>query len=222
MNLIDFPELHRPFPPADLVDMVDIDSGDSILKIVPAPELMEWVIKVFITPGSPIYNPDHEHIKEMLESDNEFLTFAWASAPFKSKQAVVLGQCEKVMFNVGGWRKARQEQQMIDWFGFVPKYLITVAANFCERSNNRDFCALIDHELYHIGVERDEEGDIVYSRFTGLPKHHLAAHDVEEFIGVVKRWGMNESVKRLVQVAQNPPFVPDVDISKCCGTCVIN
>jgi hypothetical protein len=33
---------------------------------------------------------------------------------------MVLGQCEKVMFNVGGWRKARQEQQMRDWFGFVP------------------------------------------------------------------------------------------------------
>jgi hypothetical protein len=34
----------------------------------------------------------------------------------------LLGQCEKVMFNVGGWRKARQEQQMRDWFGFVPTF----------------------------------------------------------------------------------------------------
>ena len=102
---------------------------------------------------------------------------------------MVLGQCEKVMFNQGGWRKARQEQQMRDWFGFVPIYLITIDASFCEQATDRDFCSLIEHELYHIGVERDEDGEILYSDHTGLPKHYLAGHDVEEFIGVVKRWG---------------------------------
>ena len=30
-----------------------------------------------------------------------------------------------------------------------------------------------------------------------IPKHYLAGHDVEEFFGVVRRWGANESVKRL-------------------------
>jgi hypothetical protein len=100
---------------------------------------------------------------------------------------MVLGQCEKVMFNVGGWRKARQEQQMRDWFGFVPIYLITIDASFCEQTSDREFCALIEHELYHIGVERDADGEIIYSDNTGLPKHFLAGHDVEEFIGVVKR-----------------------------------
>jgi hypothetical protein len=29
-----------------------------------------------------------------------------------SQKRMVLGQCEKVMFNQGGWKKARQEQQM--------------------------------------------------------------------------------------------------------------
>lgn len=97
------------------------------------------------------------------------------------------------MFNQGGWKKARQEQRLRDWFGYVPVYLITIDASFCENSNDHDFCALIEHELYHIGVERDEVGDIMYSDHTGLPKNHLAAHDVEEFIGVVKRRGANES-----------------------------
>ncbi|MQZ82574.1 putative metallopeptidase, partial [Acinetobacter baumannii] len=84
-----------------------------------------------------------------------------------------------------------------------------------------EFCALLEHELYHIGVEREEDGEIIYSDHTGLPKHYLAGHDVEEFIGVVKRWGANENVKRLIEVAKNPPFVSDLDISKCCGNCVI-
>ncbi|MDQ9810582.1 hypothetical protein DWA12_19540, partial [Acinetobacter baumannii] len=140
----------------------------------------------------------------------------------KSKQAMVLGQCEKVMFNVGGWRKARQEQQMRDWFGFVPTYLITVDASFCERANDTEFCYLLEHELYHIGVMRDEDGEIVYSDSSGLPKHYLAGHDVEEFIGVVKRWGPSKNVKRLIEVAKNPPFVSDLDIARCCGNCVIN
>lgn len=73
-----------------------------------------------------------------------------------------------------------------------------------------------------IGGERYEDGEIVYSDHSGLPKHYLAGHDVEEFIGVVKRWGASEDVKRMVAVAQNPPFVSDLEITKCCGTCLIN
>lgn len=54
-----------------------------------------------------------------------------------------------------------------------------------------------------------------------LPKHYLAGHDVEEFFGVVKRWGANDNVKRLVEVATNAPFVSDFNVSACCGNCVI-
>ncbi|WP_416371981.1 putative metallopeptidase, partial [Acinetobacter baumannii] len=48
---------------------------------------------------------------------------------------------------------------------------------------------------------------MVYSDSSGLPKHYLAGHDVEEFIGVVKRYGPSKNVKRLIEVAKNPPFV---------------
>lgn len=72
-----------------------------------------------------------------------------------------------------GQKQARQEQQIRDWFGFVPQYLITVDAAFCEQASDREFCRLIEHELYHIGVECDEDGEIIYSDMTGLPKHYL-------------------------------------------------
>lgn len=214
--------LVRPFPPSEFMDRAqDTGEEDPPIILIPAPELMDWAVKSFLQTTGGLYNPDHTHIFEMLEDDNTFLAFAWASAAFKSKQAVVLGQCEKVMFNVGGWRKARQEQQMREWFGYVPTYLITIDASFCEIANDRDFCALIEHELYHIGVKRTEEGAPIYSAVTGLPAHYLAGHDVEEFFGVVKRYGANESVKRLVEIAQSPAFESDINISKCCGTCVI-
>lgn len=209
----------RPFPPANFFDQAEEEQA---IRLIPAPELKAWVFANFLTLGGPLHNPDHDHIAEMLHDNEEFLAFAWASSAYKSKQAMVLGQCERVMFNVGGWRKARQEQQMRDWFGFVPTYLITIDGNFCDKANDREFCALLEHELYHIGVERDEDGEMQFSSSTGLPKHYLAGHDVEEFIGVTKRWGVSKSVKRLVDAAKNPPFVSDLEISKCCGNCVIN
>ncbi|MDN8266391.1 putative metallopeptidase [Acinetobacter baumannii] len=209
----------RPFPPQGLIDKAEEDEA---IRLAPAPDLMNWVITNFLTIGGPLHNPDHDHIAELLHDNEEFLACAWASSACVAKKRMVLGQCEKVMFNQGGWKKARQEQQMRDWFGYVPVYLITIDASYCDQATDRDFCALIEHELYHIGVERDEDGEPLYSDMTGLPKHYLAGHDVEEFVGVVKRWGADESVKRLIEVAKQAPFVSDVNISKCCGTCLIS
>ncbi len=209
----------RPFPPQDLLDKADEEEA---IRLAPAPDLMNWVITNFLTIGGPLHNPDHDHIAELIHDNEEFLAFAWASSACVAKKRMVLGQCEKVMFNQGGWKKARQEQQMRDWFGYVPVYLITIDASYCDQATDRDFCALIEHELYHIGVERDEDGEALYSDMTGLPKHYLAGHDVEEFVGVVKRWGADESVKRLLEVAKQAPFVSEVNISKCCGTCLIS
>ncbi|HFF4507259.1 TPA: putative metallopeptidase [Acinetobacter baumannii] len=209
----------RPFPPQELIDKAD---EEETIRLAPAPDLMNWVIANFLTIGGPLHNPDHDHIAELIHDNEEFIAFAWASSACMAKKRMVLGQCEKVMFNQGGWKKARQEQQMRDWFGYVPVYLITIDASYCDQATDRDFCALIEHELYHIGVERDEDGDPLISEMTGLPKHYLAGHDVEEFVGVVKRWGADESVKRLIEVAKQAPFVSDVNISKCCGTCLIS
>ena len=160
----------RPFAPTDLIDRAE---EDETIRLEPAVDLKEWVLKNFLTIGGALHNPDHDHIAELLHDDETILAFAWASSACMAKKRMVLGQCEKVMFNQGGWKKARQEQQMRDWFGFVPVYLITVDASFCEKSNDVEFCRLIEHELYHIGVERDEDGEIIYSDHTGLGLSHL-------------------------------------------------
>ncbi|MFP0661082.1 putative metallopeptidase [Acinetobacter baumannii] len=202
----------RPMPPEWLFEM-------DTPNFVPAPELWEWIRKVFLDPKSKLFNPDHMHLRSFRYPD---IAVMWARSGFKKQGRQVIGTTEKVMINAGGWKKERQEEQMRDWFGFVPTYLITVDASFCERANDTEFCYLLEHELYHIGVMRDEDGEIVYSDSSGLPKHYLAGHDVEEFIGVVKRYGPSKNVKRLIEVAKNPPFVSNLDISKCCGNCVIN
>lgn len=83
---------------------------------------------------------------------------------------------------------------MRDCFCYVPQYLITIDAAFCEQATDREFCRLIKQELYHIGIERDEDGEIIYSDHTGLPKHYLAGHDVEVFFGEVKRYIFSHKV----------------------------
>ncbi|EPJ8241325.1 putative metallopeptidase, partial [Acinetobacter baumannii] len=188
-------------------------------NFAPAPEIWEWIKQVFLDPKSKLFNPDHMHLRSFRYPD---IAVMWARSGFKKQGRQVIGTTEKVMINAGGWKKERQEEQYIQWFNYLPEYLITFDASYSRIASDVNFCALLEHELYHIGVERDSDGEIIYSDHTGLPKHYLACHDVEEFIGVVKRWGANDSVKRLIEVAKNPPFVSDLDISKCCGNCVIN
>lgn len=200
---------------------MDQAEQEEAIRLAPAPELKEWVVKNWLTIGGELHNPDHDHIAELLHDNEEFLAFAWASSAAVAKKRMVLGQCEKVMFNQGGWKKARQEQQMRDWFGFVPQYLITIDATYCEQANDRDFCRLIEHELYHIGVERDEDGEVIYSDHTGLPKHYLAGHDVEVFFGEIRQHGVDSSVQRLLEIAKNAPFASETNIAACCGNCVI-
>lgn len=209
----------RPFPPTDLIDQAEEEDA---IRLAPAPDLKAWVKDNYLTMGGQLHNPDHDHIAELLHDNEEFLAFAWASSAAMAKKRMVLGQCEKVMFNQGGWKKARQEQQMRDWFGFVPQYLITIDAAFCEQTSDREFCRLIEHELYHIGVERDEDGEIIYSDMTGLPKHYLAGHDVEVFFGEIRQHGIDSSVQRLLDIAKKAPFVSETNIAACCGNCVIN
>lgn len=220
-------DLVRPFPPVNFLDQAkaDLESGlDPVVELIPAPEVLAWVKRTFLEIGSPLYNPEHEHISLMIDAAEEgtgFLTFAWASAPAKNKNSLVLGQCERVAFRAGGWQKARQEQQMREWFGFTPTYLITLDASYCETATDREFCALVDHELCHIGVERDEDGEMVTSNVTGLPKHRLVNHNVEEFFDTVRRWGANSDTKRLANIANTAPFVPDAEVERGCGTYVI-
>ncbi len=145
----------------------------------------------------------------------------WASSAFAKKGRTVLGQCEEVMLRAGGWQKARMEQQMHEWFGHQPDYIITLAADFCLGCSDLEFCALIEHELYHIAQKTDEFGAPTFYRETGKPKLCLRGHDVEEFIGVVRRYGASRDVQELVAAANQPAEVAHIDVARACGTCML-
>lgn len=201
------PAIARPAPPQELIESL-------WERVQPAPELGQWVQDTILAEGGPLHNPDHAHL---IDADVEFL---WASSAFNKQGRTVVGQAEQVMFRAGGWQKARQEQQMRDWFGRVPAFVITLAANYCAQCSDAEFCALVEHELYHIGHALDEFGAPKFTK-DGEPKLAMRGHDVEEFTGVVRRYGASPEVARMVEAAKGPAEVANLNISRACGTCML-
>lgn len=199
--------MSRPMPPADLLESL-------WPALRPAPEVWEWIGQEILPDTGSIHNEDHAHL---IDANIGVL---WASSGFAKQGRVVLGQAEQVMFRAGGWQKARQEQQMRDWFGEVPGFVITLAADYCSQCSDTEFCALVEHELYHIAQATDEYGAPKFTQ-DGMPKLYLRGHDVEEFVGVVRRYGASEEVQQLIEAASRPPEVAKINISRACGTCLL-
>lgn len=203
----------RPQPPAGLLAPTEL-ADLAFIRLQTAPEVWAWIESQILAETGSIHNPDHAHL---LDAD---ISVLWASASFTKQGREVVGQAEQVMFRAGGWQKARQEQQMIEWFGRVPEFVITLAADYCAQCTDAEFCALVEHELYHIAQATDEFGAPKFTR-EGLPKLQMRGHDVEEFVGVVGRYGANQAVRVMVEAASNPPEVAKINISRACGTCLL-
>ncbi|MGN8104641.1 putative metallopeptidase [Pseudomonas sp. 22072] len=204
--------MDRPMPPASLLDLSEL--SDFCIRLTPAPEVWEWLQTQILADTGSIHNEDHAHL---LDADIQVM---WASSSFAKQGRTVLGQAEQVAFRAGGWQKARMEQQMRDWFGDVPAFIITLAADYCAQCCDTDFCALVEHELYHIAHANDKYGQPAFTK-EGAPKLEMRGHDVEEFVGVVRRYGASPYVQALVDAANSPAEVGKLNIARACGTCLL-
>lgn len=199
--------MNRPMPPGMLLEPL-------FLMLQPAMDVWGWIQREILADTGSIHNPEHAHL---LDAD---IRVMWASSSFEKQGRRVLGQAEQVAFRAGGWQKARMEQQMRDWFGEVPAFIITLAADYCAQCSDAEFCALVEHELYHIAQATDKYGQPAFTE-EGSPKLKLRGHDVEEFVGVVRRYGASREVQALVDAANNPAEVGKLNISRACGTCLL-
>jgi hypothetical protein len=96
-------------------------------------------------------------------------------------------------------------------------------ARYCREADDAAFCALVEHECYHIGHKHDAFGDPEFTE-EGMPKLRIRGHDVEEFVGVVRRYGVGDpegTVAQLVSAANRKPEVSHLHISQACGTCLL-
>ncbi|HEY1129143.1 MAG TPA: putative metallopeptidase [Roseateles sp.] len=191
----------------------DLEQQDIAFR--PAPELLAWVQKNILAEDGPLHNPEHKHLNH---ADLEFM---WASQGFTKAGRQVAGTAEEVTFRAGGWQKGRQVSQMVEWFGRIPDYLITLDASYCRQCEDAEFCALVEHELYHIAQVEGAFGP--EWKKDGTPKIAIRGHDVEEFVGVVRRYGVGGpegSISRLVAAANKAPEVSRVAMAAACGTCL--
>ena len=202
----------RPAPPKQLFKDGEISAFG--IRLTPAPEIWDWLQTEILADTGCIHNPDHAHL---LDAD---IRVMWASSSFVKQGRTVLGQAEQLAFRAGGWQKARMEQQMRDWFGDVPAFIITLAADYCAECSDTDFCALVEHELYHIAHANDKYGQPAFTK-EGVPKLEMRGHDVEEFVGVVRRYGASPYVQALVDAANSPAEVGKLNIARACGTCLL-
>jgi hypothetical protein len=81
----------------------------------------------------------------------------------------------------------------------------------------------VEHELYHIAQRTDEFGAPAFTQ-DGYPKLGLRGHDVEEFVGIVRRYGAGAGAgdtAKLVAAAQRDPEIGALNIAQACGTCLL-
>lgn len=198
----------RPTPPEPL-----IQEGASY---EPDPGAAAWMKNTFVDPGGELTNSDHEHLRWA------WLGVVWTNERYQRKQKRVLGMAETVDFRDRTWKKGRQQHQLREWFGELPDFLITLYAPHVAGLDDASFCALVEHELYHCAQELDEYGAPAFGA-DGRPKWEIRAHDVEEFVGVVDRYGAeaaSPNVGRMVEAARSEPTVEAAEIAGGCGTCL--
>jgi hypothetical protein len=195
------------------VEIFEIEAGD---QFIPAPEIIQWARGTFIDEGATLENPEHAHLQ------NANIGALWTNVENAKRGRRVIGMAEPGMPQgaMGKWSRARAEFQVMQWFGRVPDFIITLDAHWWLQATDDEACALIEHELYHCAQDRDEWGAPRFSKQTGRPIFAMRRHDVEEFIGVVRRYGAGAAgVQAMVDAANAGPAIADVKIAQACGTC---
>ena len=67
--------------------------------------------------------------------------------------------------------------------------VIEIARDVWSEATDQFRVALIDHELGHVGVRYDEDGEPIRDANTDRLKTYLRRHDIEEFEDVLERYG---------------------------------
>ena len=200
--------MDRPRPPAEMF-------GSFPPRFLRAADLEAWLRATFIEFGGPLYNDEHGHLAAAA------IGALWTIEANSRHMQAIVGQAEMPTFQGGKWTKARQEAQMEAWFGCVPDFVLTFDAAYAVEATDATWCALCEHELLHCGQAKGVFGEPKFRR-DGNPVFAMRGHDVEEFVTVVRRYGVAASAGRvgeLVAAAMEEPSVGIADIAACCGTC---
>jgi hypothetical protein len=206
------PRTGRPIPPVELSTFEPL--------FVSAIELEEWARQSFIEADGPLVNPDHQHLQAAR------IGMLWTNVENSRQMLPVVGQAELSTppTSLSKWARARWEYQVSEWFGTSTlDFLITVYAPYALACDDLSFCALLEHELYHCAQRFDEFGAPKFRR-DGTPVFGIRGHDVEEHVGIIRRYGVGGGAGRTAEFIDASKRIPEVGaarIAGACGTCAL-
>ncbi len=202
--------IKRPKPPAKLLN-------NPWPAFLPEPKFEAWS-QHFLDEDGLLSNPDHAHLQAAR------IGVLWTNVEASRQMMRIVGQAEipTPPPSGGKWSRAKFEYQITEWFGHHPlDFLITLYAPYAIECDDLSFCSLFEHELYHCGQRVDEFGEPKF-RKDGTPVFGIRGHDVEEHVGIVRRYGARAGAGltvELINAAKSEPEVGAAQIAVACGTC---
>jgi hypothetical protein len=202
-------KIKRPYPPKGLQSFGE--------DFAPDPVLADWIKLNYIKEDGELYDKGHSH----LRSAN--IGVLWTNAACSRQGTSVVGMAEipRPPTASNKWHKARFTYQLTKWFGRIPDFLLTFDARYAMKCEDLSFCALVDHELNHCGQAKNQYNCPKF-RKDGKPVWTIVAHDVEEFVSVVRRFGPGAGAGKtaeFVAAARKVPLIGAAKIAGACGTC---
>lgn len=188
-------------------------------RFVGAPAVVEWIRAAFLEDDGPLFSEIHSHLRSAS------IGVLWTNASNSRHGKRIVGQAEMTrnMGNHGAWQRARMLCHLRELLGEVPDFLITLDSVYASQARDVEFAALIDHELTHCAQQEDEFGMPAFVKSTGMPKFCIKGHDVQEFVSVVRRFGIEaagpEAVDMVIAAAQKP-VIGKAKVAAACGVCI--
>jgi Putative phage metallopeptidase len=188
----------------------------------PAYGVAEWVDDAFLSPISPLYNREHEEIRDAR------ILYVWASYSAAKQGMIVAGQAELNQGQTKTWFQGRMtwlfgqwfEQKDADGLELDPDFVITLSAPWFENADAVSRCAVVEHELFHCRAKRDNYGEIQFDTSDDRPKWEIKGHDVEEHIGVVRRYGAwSHGLRQMRDALNAEPLIGRPTCEAACGCC---
>ena len=128
----------RPYLSQEMIE-------DVAIRFEPALGLINWARSSFINDDADLLNEDHAHLR------TAHIGALWTNAPNGRHGLKIVGQAEMGLPPAGKWPRARIELQLQQCFGDVPDFVLTFDAEYASTCSDAEFCALVEHELYHSG-----------------------------------------------------------------------
>ena len=182
-------------------------------RYVPSAEWGDWIYNEIIDASGALFNKEHRDLK------HAYIGVLLTNEKNTRNSKRILGTAQEGEPSGKTWSKGPRRQQLTEWFGMVPDFLMTLDGYWifeqAQAGEDVKILALIEHELFHMA----QDG---FSRTTGKPKWKTVPHDVEEFVGVVRRYGAGapaDKTAQLVEAGQQEPEIAAADVDGICGTC---